>query len=85
MKSRYEKPIVAVERYELSMAISGCSTKIGLLNSACVYNDPDAPTEMRSLAILQWFTSGKCTNVVQGGQSSDGICYHTNANAAFQS
>lgn len=85
MKLRYEKPAIAVERYELSMAISGCSTKIGFLDSACVYNDPDAPVEMRSLAVAQWFTNGKCDNVVKGGQSSDGICYHTNANATFPS
>lgn len=85
MKLRYEKPAIAVEHYELSMAISGCATKIGLVNSACVYNDPDAPSEMRSLAVLQWFTSDNCINVSQGGQSSDGICYHTNANATFPS
>lgn len=85
MKKSYEKPSVAVEHYRLSMAISGCITKIGLMNSACVYNDPDAPTEMRGLAVGQWFTNGNCTNVSKGGQSSDGICYHTNANATFPS
>ncbi len=85
MRAKYEKPWVAVERYELSQTISACATKISLLNSACVYNDPDAPYEMRALAVNSWFTSGNCTYVMSGGQSSTGICYHTNANAAFSS
>ena len=85
MKLKYERPMAAVERYELSQAISACSTKIGLLNSACVYKDADAPAEMRALAINDWFTSGNCINVMTSGQSSDGICFHTNANAAFKS
>ena len=68
----YEKPMVAVERYELSQTITACITKI------------DAPREMKSLAVGKWFTS-QCDNFMRGGQSSDGICYHTNANAAFKS
>lgn len=85
MKKEYERPSVAVEHFRLSTAISGCITKIGFLDSACVYNDPDAPTEMRGLAVGMWFTAGHCLNVMQGGQSKDGICYHTNANATFSS
>lgn len=85
MKMTYEKPFVAVESYALSQAISACATRIGLLNSACVYKDPDAPAEMRALAINDWFTSGNCINVMVNGQSNDGICFHTNANAAFKS
>ncbi|MBQ7345515.1 MAG: hypothetical protein IJW45_05575 [Oscillospiraceae bacterium] len=84
MKIAYEKPMVAVERYELSQTISACITKIGLMDSACVLVDPDAPREMKSLAVGQWFT-GACKNYMSGGQSSDGVCYHTNANATFNS
>ena len=29
MRIKYEKPLVAVERYELSQAIAGCVIKIG--------------------------------------------------------
>lgn len=84
MKIAYEKPMVAVERYELSQTITACITKIGLMDSACVLTDIDAPREMKSLAVGKWFTS-QCDNFMRGGQSSDGICYHTNANAAFKS
>lgn len=84
MKITYEKPMVAVERYDLSQTISACITKIGLMDSACVLTDPDAPHEMKSLAVGKWFTS-QCESYMRGGQSSDGICYHTNANAAFNS
>ena len=76
--------MVAVERYELSQTITACITKIGLMDSACVLTDIDAPREMKSLAVGQWFT-GACKSYMRGGQSSDGICYHTNANAAFKS
>ena len=76
--------MVAVERYDLSQTITACITKIGLLDSACVLSDIDAPREMKSLAVGKWFTSS-CDNVMRGGQSSDGICYHTNANSAFNS
>lgn len=82
---KYEKPLVAVERYALSQTISACATKIQLLNSACVYTDPQAPMEMKALAVNGWFTSGNCNSIMMNGQSSTGICYHTNANAAFNS
>ena len=85
MRMEYEKPFVVVERYALSQSISACATKICLLDSACVFRDPDSPKEMRSLAVSNWFTAGNCSRIVTGGQSKDGICYHTNANAAFQS
>lgn len=84
MKIIYEKPMVAVERYDLSQTISSCITKIGLMDSECVLSDIDAPNEMKSLAVGKWFTP-QCESFMRGGQSSDGICYHTNANAAFSS
>lgn len=85
MKVKYEKPWVAVERYELSQTISACATKIAFLDSACVYNDPDAPDDMKAMAVKNWFTSGACYYALSTGQSYTGICYHTNANAAFSS
>lgn len=85
MRIPYQKPFVTVERYELSQSIAACSVRIGLLNSACVYNDPDAPADMKALAISGWFTAGNCATTASGGQSADGICFHTSANAAFKS
>lgn len=85
MKNKYEKPTLVVERYALSQSIAACSVRIGLLNSACVYNDADAPADMKALAVTGWFTAGNCTTTASGGQSADGICFHTSGNAAFKS
>lgn len=86
MKMKYEKPMVAVERYELSQAIASCVIKIGPNGSnSCIRTDPDTPDEMRSWAINTWFSDSTCTLTVSTGQTFDGICYHTQANAAFQS
>lgn len=85
MKMTYQKPAVAVERYALSQSIAACSLRIGLVNSACVYNDADAPPDMKALAINGWFTAGNCSTTASGGQSADGTCFHTSSNAAFKS
>lgn len=85
MKLKYEKPLAAVDLYQFTQAISACITKIGLLNSQCVYSDIDAPVEMRSLALNNWFTEGNCIVTANNGKTSDGTCYHTNSNATFAS
>ena len=85
MKKKYMAPAIAIERYELTQSIAGCSTKIGFLNSACVEKDPDATPEMKDLAGFGFFTDSKCDLSAVGMDSNDGICYHTNANAAFSS
>lgn len=87
MKKVYEKPMMAVEYYQLTQAIAACSTKISFLNSECVKNDPDATDLMKSLAWDNWFTDA--ANCPSGFPSDmdgfDSICYHTNAEAAFNS
>lgn len=88
MKKVYEKPLVAVERYELSQAIAGCVIKIGPNGTnSCIIKDPDTPEAMRSHAELGGFANYTCLpmNYVNVGQMFDGICYHTQANAAFPS
>lgn len=81
------KPLVAVERYELTQAIASCATKIGFLDSDCVKKDPDATPQMKDLAWTGWFHDGGCASdkVATGTDPYDGMCYHTNANAAFNS
>ena len=79
------KPLVAVERYELTQAIASCAIKIGFLNSDCVKKDPDATDQMRDLAYQGWFSSGECDLAGNGMSQNDGVCYHTNINAAFNS
>ena len=88
MKMKYEKPLVAVERYELSQAIAGCVIKIGANGTrSCIMTDDDTPPAMRSDANLGRFADSTCLpfNQVSIGECFDGICYHTQANATFPS
>lgn len=86
MKKQYEKPTLAVEYYQLTQAIAACVTKIGFLDSACVKKDPDATYHMRDLAYDGYFVSVPgCEQVPTDMDQDDSICYHTNANAAFNS
>lgn len=86
MKMVYEKPMMAVEYYQLTQAIAACSTKIGFLSSDCVKNDPDATSGMKDLAWDGWFAdTANCEDAVSSESGDDKICYHTNAKAAFSS
>jgi hypothetical protein len=88
MKMKYAKPLVAVERYELSQAIAGCVIKIGANGTrGCILSDSDTPPAMRSDANLGRFADNTCLpfNKVNIGERFDGICYHTQANATFPS
>lgn len=85
MKKKYVTPMIAVEHYELTQAIASCATKIGFLDSACVLKDPDATWELKDLAGVGFFNAGKCEIYPEGMDEADGACYHTNANAAFNS
>ena len=84
MKKQYEKPTLAVEYYQLTQAIAACVTKIGFLDSDCVKNDTDATNQMKNLAWEGYFMTG-CDQVPTDMDQDDSICYHTNANAAFNS
>lgn len=84
MKKTYEKPMLAVEYYQLTQTIASCATKIGMLDSNCVKKDPDATPQMKDLAYSGFFIE-KCDLSASGMDGLDGICYHTNANAAFSS
>ena len=86
MKKQYVKPMIAVEYYELTQAIASCATKIGFLSSDCVKNDPDATNQMKDLAWSGFFVdSNNCDSYPEGMDAYDSICYHTSANAAFNS
>lgn len=86
MKKIYVAPAIAVEHYELTQAIAACATKIGFLNSECVKNDADATNQMKELAWVEFFTEqGNCSVHAVGMDDYDKFCYHTNANAAFNS
>ena len=85
MKIAYQKPMVEIERYELSQAITACDNKIGFTNSACVLKDPDATAKAKDLAAIGWFMEDFCVLWSVGEDGNDGICYHSNANAMFSS
>lgn len=90
MKKTYTKPLLAVEHYELTQTIASCATKIGFLDSQCVKNDIHATNHMKDLAWSGFFAQGSdahkgCDMFSDGTDPYDGICYHTNINAAFNS
>lgn len=85
MKMKYEKPLIAVEKYALTQTIASCSTKIGFEDSGCVLNDPDAPDGFRNLAGIGYFVDEVCSFVPNIKDERDNICYHTSANAMFTS
>lgn len=85
MKRKYVTPVIAAEYYSLTQSIAGCSTKIGFSNRECVLNDPDSTAGMKDFAMEGYFAAGHCD---ESGSAMDGydiICYHTNAQAAFNS
>lgn len=92
MKKRYEKPALCVERYALTQTIAACSgIKImddpALPGPQDVLNDPNATNAMKTAARRGGFLTATdgCRIELMGTTGSDGICYHTNINAAFSS
>lgn len=84
MKKPYQKPLLAVERYCLTQSISSCvGLKINSVDAECVKNDPDSTNMMLNLAHRNGFLAGCAIDV--SGHRYEGICYHTNVNAAFTS
>lgn len=92
MKLKYQKPLAAIEHFELSQSIAACSIKIAFANNACVRRDVDTPDEMRSIAYNyeMYFASGcdKAGGFDVIGEyiiSKDLLCYHTQTSATFTS
>lgn len=92
MKLNYQKPVVAVEHFELSQSIAACTIKIGFANNACVQMDEHTPLEMFSIAVTNpMYFAGGCTeaghfDVINNDiVPKDDLCYHTQTNATFTS
>ena len=86
MKMKYEKPMVAVERYELSQSIASCAIKMGPSGTNyCILNNTVGLEEMRDWAYHGYFTgsAGGCDFTPDIDQEFDGICFHTQATATF--
>lgn len=84
MKRTYEKPLLLVERFELTQMLSSCSVMIGLNDNKCVLADADATQRMKSAALIGYFLGG-CGNVYLGQDGEDGMCYHVANNMVFSS
>lgn len=93
MKRQYEKPMLYVEHYSLTQSIASCGGTIKIYSSSAVpgnsdvLNDPDATYYMIDWAKKGGFLSGGdgCAIKLNGYTDRDGVCYHTNSNAAFNS
>ena len=85
MKRQYVVPGLTIERYAMTQSIAACDIKIGFLDSDCIINDFDSTVDMKDYAWQGWFASGNCMEEVYAGVDYDGICYHTNTQAAFNS
>ena len=85
MKKKYERPVIEMERFQLSQQISSCGAiRINLTNAACVLESASATDEMKSLAHVGFFMDG-CDLQATGMEDNDGICVMTNVNVAFSS
>lgn len=94
MKKRYEKPFLAIEYYSLTQSIAACagikiaaSVPGAMPTQADILNDPDVTNAMRNAIRLGGFLGVDlgCRVTMLGHTDSDGVCYHTNINAAFNS
>lgn len=85
MKMKYEKPMVAVDRYELSQSIAGCVIILNYTDSVC-FLEGNVPDRMKEFASGGWFVDPRgCIIPSDEGSSFDGVCVHTSANAAIVS
>ena len=85
MKKHYERPLLLVERFELTQKLSNCSLLIGLNDKGCVLKDSDSDFMMKDLAMMGYFNANACQSPPIGIESDDGICYHISVNLAFSS
>lgn len=77
MKKIYEEPMIVVEQYALTQNVANCSIKVGSNDNACIFSDPDVPSQYKDF-INAGFPA-------EGMDGTDGICYHTNAGTMFSS
>ncbi len=84
MKKTYYKPMLLLERFDLTCQLSSCVTIISHNDSACVKNDPDSSHTMKDFARWGYFLGG-CDRQRTGVDFEDGICYHTSSNLVFTS
>lgn len=94
MKKSYVKPLLSIEYYALTQSIASCSgikiassTPGQLPSREDIIADPDATEAMLNALRSGGFlgTEYGCRRSMIGRTDTDGVCYHTNINAAFNS
>lgn len=85
MKKAYERPLLLVERFELTQRLSNCSLLIGFQDRMCVLQDDDSTVSMRNMAVSGYFTAQGCTKYPMNQDADEGVCYHTSVNLVFSS
>ena len=85
MKKHYERPVLMVERFELTQRLSNCAVMIGLNDRACVMQDEDSNIIMKNLAAMGYFAGEFCISSPEGMDFDDGMCYHISINTVFSS
>lgn len=83
-KKQYSKPVMLVERFELTQMLSSCGTLIGHNSNTCVLEDADATNRLKSFAFQGYFLGG-CPEYWYGDDNIDGICFHVSSNLMFTS
>ena len=83
-KKQYTKPLMLVERFELTQMLSSCGTLIGYSDSNCVLKDADASNALKSFAVVGYFLGG-CKRYWDGDDNFDGVCFHAASNLMFSS
>lgn len=85
MKKKYERPVIEMERFQLTQQISSCGAiRINLTDAQCVLESATATEEMKRLAHAGFFMDG-CHLIPTDMDDLDGICVMTNINVALYS
>ncbi len=85
MKKPYQKPSVLFENFRLTQQLANCNgVRISFDDAKCVFKDPDATPEMKSIAAQGAFNSDACA-WRPNYQTNDGLCYFSNMHLVFSS
>lgn len=94
VKKSYVKPLLSIEYYALTQSIASCSgikiassTPGQMPSREDIIADPDTTNAMHNALRRGGFLGPDlgCRISMIGRTDTDGVCYHTNINAAFNS
>ena len=86
MKKRtYTKPLLYMECFTPTQALSSCAVMIGFQDPVCVFLDTDSTPDLKDLAMAGYFADNNCSKFINGSEREDQLCYHTSTNMIFSS